>query len=96
MMTPFQHITTHGLELRVTPETISEPVSLCCNWWLRTIFKGKKSDFRVMETGIESREQDDGGGGGQHWAPPKHLLQAGEVLLTVHLNTNTGVQIELL
>ena len=39
-----------------------------------------------METGIESREQDDGGGGGgQHWAPPKHLLQAGEVNLRKHL-----------
>ena len=37
-----------------------------------------------METGIESREDDrgGGGGGGQHWAPPKHLLQAGEVPLT--------------
>ena len=69
---------------------------LGCNWWLRTIFKGKKSDFRVMETGIESREQDDGGGGGdggsyQHWAPPKHLLQAGEVLLRRHLNTKSVV-----
>ena len=49
-----------------------------------------------METGIESREQDDGGGGGQHWKLSKHLLQAGDVLLTEHLNTNTGVQIDLL
>ena len=47
-----------------------------------------------METGIESREQDDGGGGGgggQHWAPPKHLLQAGEVLLRKHLYTKSLV-----
>ena len=47
-----------------------------------------------METGIESREQDDrggGGGGGQHWAPPKHLLQAGEVPLREHLYTKSLV-----
>ena len=52
-----------------------------------------------METGIESREDDrgGGGGGGQHWAPPKHLLQAGEVPLREHLlHKITGVQIELL
>ena len=50
-----------------------------------------------METGIESREQDDrggggdGGGGGHHWAPPKHLLQAGEVPLKEHLYTKSLV-----
>ena len=52
----------------------------------------------MREIGIESREQDDGGGGGggQQWAPRKHLLQAGEVLVREHLYKNTGVQIELL